>query len=197
VSLCLTRTRALCARPGTHAHRDLTGGGWANNRRVDALAERMLVEMASSVVPALASGTAEAAWVDFEQDLHSTAAVAKQAAITDQVQIPECLHFLCEYSQLHRELAQLQGHKARVTSSEEQALPELQETVEKGVDCAVARLMPMFGAPPRFWALLLLAVRQLCGICNPAFDRDEVSRHRASFCLSLRRCRVLDHVLPS
>ena len=64
---------------------------------------------------------AEAAWVDFEQDLHSTAAVAKQAAITDQVQIPECLHFLCEYSQLHRELAQLQGHKARVTSSEEQA----------------------------------------------------------------------------
>ena len=110
------------------------------------------------------------------EHLHHTATVAVQAASSLRVQLPECLHFLCEFSAVWDQVAKLQEHKAKVLpfGSSDQQAPDLQETIENGVDKAVSRLMPMFDGPAQFWSLLFATVEKLCSICNPAFDRGEV-----------------------
>ena len=107
------------------------------------------------------------------QELHSTATLVQQSATTRRVQIPECVRFMCEYSEVCTLVNKLQEHKARVMQSGQQE-PDLQENIEVGVDKAVSRLMPMFEGPAQFWCLLFKVVEKLCAICNPAFDRDEV-----------------------
>lgn len=156
------------------------------SRSVDALAERILISLAHE---AICDGTSAAMQPSNPklEELHHTATIAVQAASTRRVQLPECVHFLCEFSEVWCQLAKLQEHKVRIArvGSTDQQIPELQETIEVGVDKAVSRLMPMFDGPTQFWSLLFLAVEMLCAICSPAFDRDEVRAHDTDPCAPL------------
>ena len=148
-------------------------------RRVDALAEKMLLELFNQTIDATRTtdnGSDELSQVN--RELYDMAMVCQQQTWTiNQAQLPENILFLCEYAKLHQKLAQLQQQKSSMQSAkDEQALPELQERIEHGVDEAAAWLMHLFDGPTDYWGLLLLAVEELCGICTPAFDRDEVRR---------------------